>query len=226
MAEVKLDELKPNSHKYLQEEENKQMREKIAASSPATEKKAEKVTHGAVTTRKRSLGRRFFDIFVDENVGDVNTYLLYDVLVPAIKENIADLINSAVGMIFFGEATRRVVRRSNGNGTGSKVNYGGYFNGGTRTERMPSYGRSRIAHNFEDVVFETRADAELVLDGMVDILQEYKQVSVADLYDLAGRSTEFTDNNFGWTDLRGARVSGSPARGYIIELPRCITLGR
>ena len=225
MAEVKLDDLKPNSHKYLQEEENRELREKVEASI-TTEKKAERVTRGAVTTRKRSLGRRFFDIFVDENVGDVKTYLVYDVLVPAIKENIADLINSAVGMIFFGEATRRVVRRSNGNGTGSKVNYGGYFNGGTRTERIPSYGRSRIAHNFEDVVFETRADAELVLDGMADILQEYKQVSVADLYDLAGRSTEFTDNNFGWTDLRGARVTGSPTRGYVIELPRCITLGR
>lgn len=224
MAEVNMEDLKPNSHKYKQEQETKSL---TAASigNPPAEKKAERVTQGTVTTRKKSLGRRFFDIFIDENVSDVKTYLVYDVLVPAIKENIADLINSAVGMLFFGEASRRVVRRNNGNGN-SKINYGGYFNGGSRTERMPSYGRSRIAHNFDDVVFETRADAELVLDGLMDILQEYKQVSVADLYDLAGKSTEFTDNKYGWIELRGARVVGSPTRGYIIDLPRCVTLER
>ena len=223
MAEVNMEDLKPNSHKYKQEQETKSLTVANAGNPPA-EKKAERVTQGAVTTRKKSLGRRFFDIFIDENVGDVKTYLVYDVLVPAIKENIADLINSAVGMLFFGEASRRVVRRNNG--SNSKINYGGYFNGGAKTERMPSYGRSRIAHNFDDVVFETRADAELVLDGLMDILQEYKQVSVADLYDLAGKSTEFTDNKYGWIELRGARVVGSPARGYIIDLPRCVTLER
>lgn len=223
MAEVNMDDLKPNSHKYKQEQETKSLTAANTGSPPA-EKKAERVTQGTVTTRKKSLGRRFFDIFIDENVGDVKTYLVYDVLVPAIKENIADLINSAVGMLFFGEASRRVVRRNNG--SNSKINYGGYFNGGTKTERMPSYGRSRIAHNFDDVVFETRADAELVLDGLMDILQEYKQVSVADLYDLAGKSTEFTDNKYGWIELRGARVVGSPTRGYIIDLPRCVTLER
>ena len=224
MAEVNMEDLKPNSHKYKQEQETKSLTAANIGNPPA-EKKAERVTQGAVTTRKKSLGRRFFDIFIDENVSDVKTYLIYDVLVPAIKENIADLINSAVGMLFFGEASRRVVRRNNGN-SNSKINYGGYFNGGSRTERMPSYGRSRIAHNFEDVVFETRADAELVLDGLMDILQEYKQVSVADLYDLAGKSTEFTDNKYGWIELRGARVVGSPTRGYIIDLPRCVALER
>lgn len=223
MAEVNMDDLKPNSHKYKQEEAAKSLTVANTGNPPA-EKKAECVTQGTVTTRKKSLGRRFFDIFIDENVSDVKTYLVYDVLVPAIKENIADLINSAVGMLFFGEASRRIVRRNNGGN--SKINYGGYFNGGSKTERMPSYGRSRIAHNFDDVVFETRADAELVLDGLMDILQEYKQVSVADLYDLAGKSTEFTDNKYGWIELRGARVVGSPTRGYIIDLPRCVTLER
>lgn len=223
MAEVNMDDLKPNSHKYKQEQETKSLTA-VNTGNPPAEKKAERVTQGTVTTRKKSIGRRFFDIFIDENVGDVKTYLVYDVLVPAIKENIADLINSAVGMLFFGEASRRVVRRNNGNN--SKINYGGYFNGGSKTERMPSYGRSRIAHNFDDVVFETRADAELVLDGLMDILQEYKQVSVADLYDLAGKSTEFTDNKYGWIELRGARIVGSPTRGYIIDLPRCVTLER
>lgn len=227
MAEVNMEDFKPNSRKYHEEmaatggEGIDQSTGEVIA---VPQKKAEKVIQGAAVKKKRSLGRRFFDIFIDEDVGDVKTYLIYDVLVPAVKENIAELINSAVSMLFFGEASRRVVRRQGG--TGSKVNYNGMFNGGQRTERLPLGNRSRIAHDFEDIAFESRGEAEMVLDGMMEILNDYKQVSVADFYDLAGVSTEFTDNKYGWTDLRGCRVTGSPSRGYTIQLPKCMQLER
>lgn len=219
MAEIKVEDFKPNSHKYKQEQE-------LKAPMGETEtpvKKVTKVAVGSGTKKKRSLGRRFIELFIDENVGDVKTYLIYDVMVPAIKENMADLINSAVGMLLFGEAIRRVPRRNGANGN-SKVNYNGYFNGGQRAERMPSYSRSRIAHDFENVSFESRGDATLVLDGMLEILEHYPQVTVADFYDLAGVSTEFTDNKYGWTNLSGAHVMGSPSRGYYLQLPRCVAL--
>jgi len=210
-----INEFEPNSQKYKMEQ---------AVKDASTEKKIEKVVTGTPVKRKRSLLKRFGDIFLTEDVGDVKAYLIYDVLIPAIKENVADLINSAVGMLFFGEANRRA-RRASGTPTGSKVNYGGYFSGGERREKMPAYAKSRVAHNFDDVIFETRGEAELVLDGMIEILNsEYKQVTVADFYDLAGMSTSFTDNKYGWIDLRGARVIGSSSRGYYIDLPRCVSL--
>lgn len=213
-----INEFEPNSQKYKMEKIAKDAAEKGAES-----KKVEKVVSGKTTTRKRSLLKRFADIFLSEDVADVKQYLIYDVLIPAIKENVADMINSAVGMMFFGEATRRI-RKPGGIQTGSKINYGGFYAGGERKEKMPNYNRSRIAHNFDDVVFETRAEAELVLDGMAELMNEYRQVTVADFYDLAGMSTTFTDNKYGWTDLRGARVVGSPSRGYSIDLPRCTAL--
>ena len=210
---MEINDFEPNSHKYNEQKAFETERPKIEA-----------VATGTTSKRKRSLFRRFADTFFTEDVGDVKTYILYDVVIPAIKENVADIINSAISMIFFGEASRRS-RKPSGGSIGSKINYGGYFNSGERKERMPAYNRSRIAHNFEDVVFDNRADAESVLDGMIEILNsEYRQVSVADFYDLAGISTSFTDNKYGWTDLRGARVVGSPSRGYIIELPKCVAL--
>lgn len=206
-------DFEPNSNKYRQEQEAQEIAPKI-----------EKVVSGTSTKRKRGLFKRFSDIFLTEDVGDVRTYLLYEVLIPSIKENVADLINCAVGMMFFGEASRRTRRAGSPQNT-SKVNYGSYFTGGEKREKMPSYSRSRIAHNFDDVVFETRNDAELVLDGMLEILNsECRQVTVADFYDLAGISSNFTDNKFGWVDLRTARVVGSPSRGYSIDLPKCEVL--
>ena len=211
-----INEFEPNSHKYREE------KAKVEEEKPET--KIEKVVSGTSTKKKRSLFKRFADIFLTEDVGDVKTYILYDVLIPAVKENIADMINGAVGMLFFGEANRRS-RRSTNPQNGTRINYGGYFSDGQKKEKMPNYNRSRIAHNFDDVIFETRGDAELVLDGMLELLNsEYRQVTVADFYDLAGITSEWTDNKYGWTDLRSARVVGSPSRGYSIELPRCITL--
>lgn len=217
MSEIDINEFKPNSRKYHLEQEQSE-------NSQVPEKKVEKVIQGSGTKQKRGIGKRFIDIFIDENVSDVKTYLFYDVLVPAIKENFADLVNSAVNLLLFGEVARRPARRQGGNGTGSKINYGGYFNSNQRPERLPRYERSRVAHNFDDVYFNTRGEAELVLDGMMDILSDYKQVTVADFYDLAGVSTEFTDNKYGWTDLRGTSIKGSPSRGYWIELPKCVAL--
>lgn len=222
MAEISIDEFKPNSNKYKQEQEAK----KAESVDISTKKKVSKVVQGEAKKQKRSFGKILFNTFIDENVEDVKGYLIYDVLVPAIKENIADLINSAVSMLFFGETYRRVSRR-NGNGNsngGSKINYNGYFNNGQRPERIANSTRFRSSHNFEDVQFDSKGEAELVLDNMLEILSSYKVVTVMDFYDLSGVSTEFTDNKYGWTDLRGARVIGSPSRGYVIDLPRCIAL--
>lgn len=206
-----LSNIEPNSHKYNEEKETLELR------------RPEKVVTGSVKTKRRGIFKRFNDIFFTEDVGDVKKYLFYDVVVPQIKEGVADLINSAISMLLFGEATRRV-KKPSGNSLGSRVNYGAYFSGGERKERMPSYGRSRIAHNFEDVVFDSRGEAELVLDNMIDILGRYDRVTVMDFYDLAGITSEFTDSKYGWTDLRGTKVSGSPSRGYSIDLPKCMAL--
>lgn len=215
MAEINADEFKPNSHQY----------HKDAEEAETNEKKVEKVVSEPVVRKKKSFGRKLADIFISEDVGDVKSYLMYDVLVPAVKENIADAINGAVGMIFFGEVNRRSSGR-NSNRNNTKVNYGGYFNGGNeRRERMPkSYreeggGRTRT----EDIIIPSRADAEQVLDEMFELLDKYKQVTVADFYDMLDISSEFTDHKYGWTDLRGARVV-RVRNGYRIDLPREIAL--
>ena len=58
---------------------------------------------------------------------------------------------------------------------------------------------------------------------MNELLEDYKMVSVADLYDLVGITGKVTDNNFGWTDLRNASVTRD-RDGYLINLPRAIAL--
>ena len=62
-------------------------------------------------------------------------------------------------------------------------------------------------YEYDDIIIESRGDAELVLDQLEEIISTYGVASVADLYDLVGiTGRSYTDNKYGWTDIRNAKV--------------------
>ena len=74
-----------------------------------------------------------------------------------------------------------------------------------------------------DIIFDSRGEAEKVLAVMDEIMQEYEIVRVADLYDLAGVSCDFPANDYGWTNIRNARVV-HVRDGWVIEMPRAVSI--
>lgn len=74
-------------------------------------------------------------------------------------------------------------------------------------------------HDFSDIILASRADAEEVLDRLRDLVSQYDVATVNDLYDLVGLTGEFTDDKWGWTDLRTASVRVVRG-GYLLNLPR------
>ena len=65
--------------------------------------------------------------------------------------------------------------------------------------------------------------AEDVLERMDELIATYQVVSVADFYDLVGVSGNYTDNKYGWTDIRNASVI-RVRDGYMIKLPKALPL--
>jgi hypothetical protein len=188
------------------------------------EKKIEKVVTGSVVQRKRSLGKRFHDTFIGSDSRSVGQYIVMDVLVPATKDMIHDVITSYVERMLFPDS-RPVVRRrasSSGGGVG-RINYSSSSSirrdprEEERRRHVSSGSRSR--HDFGEIVLEKRVEAEEVIDRMAAQIEEYGQVSVADLYDMVDVTSAFTDNKWGWYDLEGARVR-YVRNGYLLDLPR------
>ena len=215
MAEVNMDDLKPNSHQYHRDAEQE------AENAPKQE------LSGGVTTRKRSLARRFVDIFLKDGASpkEIKQYIIEDVIVPAVLENIADAINAAVEMRFFGAPKRR---SRGGASNGARVSYGSFFNSGTnqRRERLASSARERSDRDpLDDYIFESKGDAEMVLVDMRELLEQYNQVTVADYLDILTNygikvQSYHTDNKFGWTDLSDVEISRARGGGYYLPLPR------
>ena len=55
----------------------------------------------------------------------------------------------------------------------------------------------------------------------------YGIARVADLYDLVGERHEYTDNDYGWTNISNAeavRVRTEDGYGYAIKMPRALPI--
>lgn len=188
-------------------------------------KKVEKVVQGEVVKRKKPLGKRFVETFASgDDAKTVWDYVVMDVLLPAAKDTMADAVSQGVERILFGEArstSRRTGIRPNGYVSyQSRYSSAGGRHPVSRDEprREPSR-RARASHEFNELVIPTRAEAEEVIDRLFDLTSKYETATVADLYELLGVTGEYTDDKWGWSDLRGAgvvRVSG----GYILDLPK------
>ena len=191
-------------------------RERKQDGSGPPDKKLEKVVSGGTKTRKKSEVKKFANIFVPEDTENVKSYIVMDVIVPGIKNAIADVVS----IMLFGESGRLGGR----GGKDSRVSYQKYYD--DRRDDRRDYGRPRAAAGFEydDIIFETRGDADLVLGQLEAAIDQYGIASVADLYDLAGITCRsYTANKYGWTDIRTAKVVRI-RDGYILQLPRTVQI--
>lgn len=184
------------------------------ASTP--EKNVEKVITGEAIQRKKSAGSKFKDVFTGEDARSVGSYILFDVFIPALKSMLADATSQGVERILFGDARR------GSNSSGGRQGYTSYNKMyGSKPSNAPrELSRSaRATHNFGEVILSSRGEAEEVLDRLTALIDTYSVATVSDLYDLVGITGNFTDDKWGWFDLRGAQIS-RVREGYLINLPQ------
>ena len=199
-------EYQPNSHrsKELQKEDN------------TREKRVNKVVSGTVSTRENK-GRKFLDTFISEDTANVKSYIFMDVLVPAIKETVSTIVKDAVDIILFGGSGGSSSRgRSE-----SKISYRSFYNGGRERDRRDTIDYTpRGRFDYDDIEFTSRGEAQLVIDQLNEIIEEYQFATVADMYDLAGLIPPHTSNNYGWTSIRTAEPVRVRGGKYIVKLPK------
>lgn len=180
------------------------------------EKNVQKVVSGTAKQRKKSEIRKFTDIFISEDVDSVKSYILLDVIVPSVKRAVSDVIKNGIDMLLYGETDHR-----SSSSTASKVSYRSYYD--KNKDHEPRQVRNRMGYGYDDIVLEDRGEAQEVLDRMDELIATYGTVSVADMYDLVGITGSYTDNKYGWTDIRSARIVRI-RDGYVIKMPRALPL--
>lgn len=96
----------------------------------------------------------------------------------------------------------------------AKVSYRNYY------DDPPFSTSSKPArYDYNDISFETRGDAEKVLEQMRNILAHKKVIRVLELYDLCRIPSEHTDYHWGWASLAEVRVVSTLNGRYKLTLP-------
>lgn len=195
-----MENYEPNSHKSKEERKE-----------ALPEKKVEKIVNGSVKSKKKNGVQKIASVFVPEDAEDVKTYIIEDIVVPAVKDIILDAVR-----VFLG-----IDKRSGKGSTASKVAYRSCYYDKDRQKN--SVARTRVGYDYDDIILDNRGEAEEVLTRMDELIDEYGLVSVADLYDLVGVTGNYTDNKYGWTDIRSASVV-RVRDGYMIKLPKALPI--
>lgn len=189
----------------------------------AEAKKVEKIVSGRVTQRPKPLGKRFIETFLSGSDG-VLKYVLHEIIIPSLKDTVADAFTQGLEKAIFGDA-RSSSRRTGfrpGSATPNYVSYNRFANNTTpaRQDPRPQLSRqARATHDFREIVLARRGDADGVTDALFELVNKYGQATVMDLYTMLDIHTDFTDEQWGWRDLRGYKIE-RVTNGYLLDLPQ------
>lgn len=192
-----MEEYPNNSHKA---------RNGIADTNPE-EKVVEKVISGTVKTAKKGLVKRVLGWFLNDDIDNLGSYLIRNILLPAFRRAVSDSVDVAMN----GESGRR------------KKSGLSEYRGGYSSDDRPRYN-VRDPYEIEDIILDSYGDCEIVLDELGSMIREYGMASVSDLNALIGKSgNAYTDYKYGWNSIKTARII--PVRnGFRLKLPRVIPL--
>lgn len=206
-----MEDLPGNSHHRRQPEPRKEAPKKI-----------EQVVSGEVVRRKKPVGKRFREFFIGGDAKESWHDAIVDVVVPSTKDTIADTLQQVVEGILFGGQRRGRPNIRPGSGGFTNYQLASRSNSSIR-QGSPNDFRPQRSHrssrDIDDIIIPTRHEANEVLQQLYYLMEKYQQVTVADVYELVGIDTTYTDNKWGWLDIREVGISRVRS-GYLLNLPR------
>jgi hypothetical protein len=168
-----------------------------------------------VKVQKPSLGRRIRTAFTGDDARGIGDYLLFEVALPAIKTTIYDLITGGANRALFGQG----LPPGSANRRPGVVNYNQVSNKVQQPAIQANMSATdRAQHNFDNIIFSTRQDAERALRRLIEIVDSYDVVAVSDLYEIVNVTGSFVDDKWGWFNLAGADIVAVRG-GFIIDFP-------
>lgn len=217
-------EIPGNAHKKRLEDPAAPTPPPTASGTLPSKEKEEltQITTGKTVVRKQAWYKKFGRSLIADDVTNVREWIMVEVVIPSIRNLLANTIKGSTDRVFYGGAQAR------GRGFG----YAGGFAGGverpglrTRYDKMADgeprkmlSREARARHDFDGVVLDSHAEAAAVVDALIHRVEQYGVATVTDLYDLVGVTGSYADRNYGWTDLRTADVR-QYGGGWLLDLP-------
>ena len=203
--------------------------------------KKEAVVSKVVKRQKKGLMERLvIGVLGPDGLPSIGKYLGHEVILPAVKNIVVDMVTRGINMAMFGQETRGGHKPpTNYSGPSSNhwskppaTNYTGRY----QSQSSPSFNQPpttyatatprRAGGNFVDeYIIADRNEALMALDSLIATAREYGAVAVSDYLDLIGIEAQYTDNAYGWTHDILQQAAVAPTRdGFILKLPPVVVI--
>jgi hypothetical protein len=152
-------------------------------------------------------------------------YVLNDVLLPSLKETLFDVVTGGTQRALWnGDMRPR---------GGGPTSYNRYSRPGTTTTQATTgpYAprtisrHARSTHNFEEIILETRDEADAVMESLRELVKVYGYATVGDMLTLCDIESTFVDGQWGWTDreMVNARIVMTRG-GFLLRMPGTVPI--
>lgn len=131
-----------------------------------------------------------------------------------MRKALSDIICEKVNKFIFNDKASRT--------NGYRVSYRNYYDNrnGCNSVSYRDYNPKR--HVTEEIIFDSRKDAEDILAKMNELIDAYGFVTIAEYYELCSfEKSTFRDHQYGWTNLDKMEVVHG-RNGYFIKMPAAV----
>lgn len=185
--------------------------------------------------QEKNIAKKVVGFLFSDKIDSVANYLTWYVLGPSLRDLIFKLGTGALQMALYGGQGGAGVPPMGGYGYGAgyssnarrdPVPYNtmyGYPQAGygyAQPQVQPAVYQQRITLN--DISFDSRDDALLVIDRMQEEIRKYQKVRAADFYTFAGitgQESNWTLQSNGWYDLSQAKPLMRTDGRWMIDFP-------
>jgi len=169
---------------------------------------------------------------VKDDVSKVGSYLLTETIIPAAKKLLSEFISRGADMLIFkGDTHASPFGGGYGYGYGGGVDYSKRYGAPSILSSVASAGLPGIpgaiglggGQSIDTLIVDSYHDGQKVLQSVGNLLASYGTISVYEVCKLMNVTAKYTDYDWGWTDIRGAKIV--PFRNkYRVELPPPVSL--
>lgn len=201
MAEIRLEDIKPNSNYSKTNANNKNVERKKM--SPLKRK-------GKIVSAKKSFSKRMWDLFVGEDPKELVKSFVNNVLIPGLKNSVLD----ALSMAFYGET----ITRGKSLYSRTKTSYSNFYKSPSKksVSNRPNFEKEEKI-DYKRIILDNRLDAEDLVDHMKDRIVDTGSISIAEFFDLLELPSKWTDTEWGWDDDRDIGIK-VVSNGFLIDV--------
>jgi hypothetical protein len=176
---------------------------------------------GKVKVKNENEGKKFLKLFFTGSLKEAMKYAFDNVFVPYTKDAICRTSTNVVNYWVNGDKPS-----SNKQAGPNRISFNdNYWSASNNRGSLPQPAtKTNTVYSVSTLEFDNRGDAETVLLRLKENLDLYKQVTVADFYEISGAKFNFTDYKYGWKNLDRASVERTNYGKYYIDFPKIIPL--